>query len=639
MEGKSVPVTEKEVPISVHTTPVATEEDLKWPSDAQLLEEVGTKPSVIAYDVILILLPLGLIAKAILVVVEGMAAKQADGNLEQVSDVVVRLEEFNGQLVTLFTIIFVTVISTLVRRFALYKAQQGATVSKLELLQSSISLPKTLTLIWSLRAFSFTGLGLTIIWSYYYIGSQAVSRELAYHDSDRPGPLTIASLNPGGPTIWEQGGPTSMILADMNADFSEANEALISYEPDKYAESYDTKGNMLIPAYIPGYYDVDKDGWLKTKEASGTFYASALGLPLLSTYRDTAYCYSSNSSCDWPTTKIIGEIEFTTSYIQPNCSEIELWKNASKIFSGVSPYVNTTINMTDVTKEAPIFQISSRYNDSALVSKCNLTETQMELKVTCTAVGCSANAARATPGKKLSSTLFYNETAANAFFNNAILAAGTPADSIESTFLDYETYDGFSGFQALLDDPELSFTWNITLAESAYSGGVYLSQGVMPIINGYMAKSQDSLFDTNNWDAVVALINGTTPSITYNVTKVHGAHYKPQYRINWIWMTLDFISCGVLLAAAALAIYIRTLTLAPDIFGYVSSLTRDNPMIGLPEGGTTMSGLERARRLRNVRVQIADVGTSDGVGRVGLTRATVQGGQNLGVLQKGRSYV
>ena len=40
----------------------------------------------------------------------------------------------------------------------------------------------------------------------------------------------------------------------------------------------------------------------------------------------------------------------------------------------------------------------------------------------------------------------------------------------------------------------------------------------------------------------------------------------------------------------------------------------------LPEGGTALSGWDRARLLRDVRVRIADTG-SDGVGRVALARA------------------
>jgi hypothetical protein len=58
------------------------------------------------------------------------------------------------KLTTAFTIVFVLIISTLMRRLALWKAQQGESVAQLEQYQVSISLPSTLKTIWSLRAFS-----------------------------------------------------------------------------------------------------------------------------------------------------------------------------------------------------------------------------------------------------------------------------------------------------------------------------------------------------------------------------------------------------------------------------------------------------------------------------------------------------
>jgi hypothetical protein len=50
-------------------------------------------------------------------------------------------------------------------------------------------------------------------------------------------------------------------------------------------------------------------------------------------------------------------------------------------------------------------------------------------------------------------------------------------------------------------------------------------------------------------------------------------------------------------------------------------------MIQLLKGGSTLSGIERARPLRKVKVKIADVSESHGVGRV---RLTMLGTQDLG---------
>jgi hypothetical protein len=101
-----------------------------------------------------------------------------------------------------------------------------------------------------------------------------------------------------------------------------------------------------------------------------------------------------------------------------------------------------------------------------------------------------------------------------------------------------------------------------------------------------------------------------------------GAPYEPSYALSIPWIIIDLVSYNILLAATAAARRLRKQTLAPDIFGYVSLLTRDSPHLGhIPEVGATLSSLERARMLKNMKVQIVDVSTENVVGRVGLSHA------------------
>jgi hypothetical protein len=149
--------------------PAATSEPIQaWPKETHNLEERQREWSVIAYDTLLIVLPLGLLAKAIVVSLFG--ENNLNGALDLVPRITVDLVEFNSQLVTLYTIVFGTIIATLVRRYALWKAQKGASVAELEQIHSSISLPNTLQLIWSLRSWRITSVVLTLIWAWYSYG-------------------------------------------------------------------------------------------------------------------------------------------------------------------------------------------------------------------------------------------------------------------------------------------------------------------------------------------------------------------------------------------------------------------------------------------------------------------------------------
>jgi len=89
-------------------------------------------------------IPLVLVAKIGLVIAAWrMDTKYSGERLDSVSRLTTFLVEFNSQMTIFFTIVCVTIMSTLIRRYALWKAQEGTYVSELEQLQGSISLPST----------------------------------------------------------------------------------------------------------------------------------------------------------------------------------------------------------------------------------------------------------------------------------------------------------------------------------------------------------------------------------------------------------------------------------------------------------------------------------------------------------------
>jgi len=102
------------------------------------------------------------------------------------------------------------------------------------------------------------------------------------------------------------------------------------------------------------------------------------------------------------------------------------------------------------------------------------------------------------------------------------------------------------------------------------------------------------------------------------------------YHTSWGWLTLLLISGVILLVGSVAGAICDSQTLGPDIFGFASSLARRNKYMKVPDGGSTMSGPERARMLGDVQVMLQDAE----VGKVAL--GTVDGGGKR--LQKGRLY-
>ena len=83
-------------------------------------------------------------------------------------------------------------------------------------------------------------------------------------------------------------------------------------------------------------------------------------------------------------------------------------------------------------------------------------------------------------------------------------------------------------------------------------------------------------------------------------------------------MSLLLVSSIALLFLGILTVVLHFVTSVPDVLGYVSTMTRDNPYVSIPPGASALDGPLRARALRDVRVRLADVRPHDEVGYVAL---------------------
>lgn len=160
------------------------------------------------YDVLLCLIPVAMIFKAVYCVVGvkyDLKFHHYGLYIEFASDVTKTLVKVNKQMTTIFTILFLVIMGTMFKRFALYKAQRGAKLSELELLQASTSPASTLRMIASLRIFTWKSFLIAFIWVWYYAGSQASIYELSLKNSFEPQPYPVAVLGPNALSPFEDG--------------------------------------------------------------------------------------------------------------------------------------------------------------------------------------------------------------------------------------------------------------------------------------------------------------------------------------------------------------------------------------------------------------------------------------------------
>ncbi|KAH7086110.1 hypothetical protein BKA63DRAFT_560721 [Paraphoma chrysanthemicola] len=112
------------------------------------------------------------------------------------------------------------------------------------------------------------------------------------------------------------------------------------------------------------------------------------------------------------------------------------------------------------------------------------------------------------------------------------------------------------------------------------------------------------------------IVQRTTSNVTFPL--------EPVYVIDRPWLTLYFVSVGVMLLAAVSSLVIHTQRRAPTILGHVSSLIRDSPYF---KGNgayynSAEDGADKTKRLAGLKVMVADVGsTRDKTGKIAFAPA------------------
>ncbi|CVL03946.1 uncharacterized protein FMAN_14915 [Fusarium mangiferae] len=114
------------------------------------------------------------------------------------------------------------------------------------------------------------------------------------------------------------------------------------------------------------------------------------------------------------------------------------------------------------------------------------------------------------------------------------------------------------------------------------------------------------------------------------------------YSAQRIWVGLLLFTTMVLQILAICGLIIEILIQGPDVLGFASTLTRDNPFVPLPAGGSHLDGPERARCLKNMRLELVDVRPEDETGYLAVRAVSSAKGQDTSVIEgsvKSRKWV
>lgn len=104
----------------------------------------------------------------------------------------------------------------------------------------------------------------------------------------------------------------------------------------------------------------------------------------------------------------------------------------------------------------------------------------------------------------------------------------------------------------------------------------------------------------------------------YTTTQATLTGQQSVYLANHPWCGLLLFIGSVVQLLAIASLCLRAIINAPDILGFASSFTRDNPYFPIRPSGSALGGAERARLLKDLRVQIADVIPTENVGYIAV---------------------
>lgn len=102
---------------------------------------------------------------------------------------------------------------------------------------------------------------------------------------------------------------------------------------------------------------------------------------------------------------------------------------------------------------------------------------------------------------------------------------------------------------------------------------------------------------------------------------------------NFAWLSLLLAAATAILTIGVASLVLKWKTLGPEMFGFVTSMTYENRYVRLPDGGSMLNGMERARLLKDVEFCVGDVKGDSDVGHIAFAA-----GVPLRKLERGRLY-
>jgi hypothetical protein len=543
----------------------------------------------------------------------------------------------------------------------------------LEHVIGSQSLAATVVHAFSLHSLNFLTLGLLVLWALSPLGGQSALRLV--HE-------TNATVTDSRPLFYADSDATSRLPAGGNNvdDFNRVNSvvstALMTADTLEWSP-VDTWNHPKIPRVEELEQAEDRNAtdrpWYTLDRHANHSYAALTGvdvinLPTTGTANFAIPYEYMYFSCDLSpanniTTRFIKEYGYNQT--EPNTqTQIKYLRdlNAAGMLQsgdGFNPNNNQTIAAGDYPptsgsndfffytkgeaggKPEALLYGSRMVGLTYYLFECSMKSVMVEANILCESQNCGVARLRRLniPRSKRNGDYLPYDIVSNGMYTVSFLqylrklggengiAGSNPVDAYISGITPWATNAAMKNWTEYVNQPQRS---------------IDMSHRMTRVLNTYWDSSRWPLAMTRNDPWGSASINQTSgepfEDMTMNGTNAVVTHQVPIYRANAGWVACLVICSSVLLLLGISSLVVSLLTTVPDIFDYVSSLTRENPHVNVPQGGSGLDGAKRARLLRKLPVQLGDADAGAEVGYITIRSIHDSKDRECGRVQKDRLY-
>lgn len=547
---------------------------------------------------------------------------------------------------TLFPIIFAAVVGRFMRCYALWRAECGSSLGILEQLNGSQNLLAAFERAILLPGLGILSIGVVLLWALSPLGGQSALRVLGRGQDSTLGNITLYYTNVTGTVdsgAFSGASAYTSYQASLNAVFQASMTSL------QLVNGSDIWGNIKIP--VLDSVDTfkagkEENGWYAFDETSYTDPYSALNGIVVSGLQDNKHTNFSmessyfNMSCTNPVffnmTDDDGAAQWG-GFAEWVGDLYNRGTNASLLFNGLyaksstvgwnSYMIDTNYNGSDHQAADPkynyVYASMGEGEGWIAAYNCTLGLFYIESHISCNGQDCHVQGVRPSQSVQPSNAGWpfpFTSVTLPANLLNWLSTATTQTRSAVISPIDYYISGSNSPFPNDIGGTDFSYT-NVT--------GAFLAKRLQSLVNtGWQLAFQNAATAQSPPDNITALELSTNAStvatfqggIGYPVISARATTIENHevFVANLAWVAVTVIVAFILLFCGIAGLYFRYRSRSPDILGYVSSMTRDNMNFEQIPGGDKLGGMERARAMRHVRVQIADVKPWDGEGHITL---------------------